>query len=206
MNELQATALKAKETQINKLQAKLKTRGYADNASKEEVQLVLDEIEQQRAFRRARQWKFQGKKVPRMSFTEITNIINKFELSLPSYRYGRCYELTGKFLCAHHIILADEQFRIVHGYLYRGSAVLDHSWIEINGFVYDPVFRDFESVNACKKAQRRKAVYKYSPFKANQFMQNSQHWGPWEDLPERTMVRYDNKVYDSRTGALVANL
>ena len=206
MNELAATALRAKEAQIDELQAKLKTRGYADNASEHDVQKVLDEIEQQRAFRHARQRKFQGKKVPRMSYTEIMGIINRYELSLPSYRYGRCYELTGKFLYAHHIILADEQFKIVHGYLYGGSTVFDHSWIEINGFVYDPVFRDFESINACKKARKRKAVYKYTPFEAHRFMQDSQHWGPWEELPERTMVRYDNQLFDCRTGALVANL
>lgn len=205
MKELMQTALGHKEAQIDELLAKITKEGYADNLSMDDIRRVQDGLEGQRAFRNARLSKFRGR-VPKMGFGEIKTVIDRYEQTLPAWRLGRCYQLTGKFLHDSYIILADEDFRIVHGYVSENGVVFDHSWIEINGFLYDPVFRDFEVVNAVKKARRRKAAYKYTPRQANKFMISCGHWGPWEDLPERTTVRYDNEVFNCQTGELLVNL
>jgi len=92
----------------------------------------------------------------------------------PLERKGRCFELAGRF------VLTQKRGILVHGKVTeKKTGTIRHAWVEIDGYVYDPVTGDVLLQDKYYKKMKAKPLAKYTVDEAIEKMASSRHYGPW---------------------------
>jgi len=100
----------------------------------------------------------------------------EWELAPPERR-GLCYVLAWRYL----IDLGEEEAVLVHGKVWSHhlGKMIDHAWVEINGYVWEPTFNILVKKEDFYREFRAEPEAKYSYKEALALAVKHKHYGPW---------------------------
>ena len=108
----------------------------------------------------------------------LKDIVNEIISESKNSRLGLCYELSGRYVSNHPDAI------LVHGRLTnpfgKGFTELDHSWVEEENEIFDPVMDRRWPKEVYESLFNVKIYQKYSYEEVLKTILKYEHWGPWE--------------------------
>lgn len=122
-------------------------------------------------------------------------------------RLGKCYELSGRYVSRHpDSVLVHGRLNNPHVDNKKYMDQVDHSWVEENDEIYDPVTDARWTKDDFERIYKPVVYKKYSYIEVLKCMMRYKHWGPWDDIKksvnESTKKPYYNLTKQEEQEAL----